>query len=115
MVFYESYLLFSKVANPDEIGSVLSHIAKLANTYHGVLLRTQDLGIRYTSHRVNKARVGVFWYGRYFYVALAANPKIVPNLHKLYNSNSSILRHTTIRMLYRTNLMTSPYSHLYDP
>uniref|UniRef100_A0A3B0NGT8 Ribosomal protein S6, putative n=1 Tax=Theileria annulata TaxID=5874 RepID=A0A3B0NGT8_THEAN len=109
MVLYESFLLFSKLANREEISTIVSHISKLANTYHGLVLNTQDLGLR-----INKPRVGVFWYGRYYYVAFAANPKIVPNLHKLYNSNSNILRHTTMRMLYRTNLMTIPYSHHYE-
>ncbi|AFZ81387.1 hypothetical protein BEWA_007960 [Theileria equi strain WA] len=114
MVFYESYLLISKRANPEEIASIVTNISKLATSHHGLILRTQDLGFRYTSHRVTKSRVGLFWYGRYFYVAIAANPRIIPNLHKLYNSNASILRHNTQRMLYRTNLITSPYTHLYE-
>ncbi|EDO06064.1 Ribosomal protein S6 family protein [Babesia bovis T2Bo] len=116
MVFYESYLLFSKHITNEDIAALVSHISKLATINHGILLRTQDLGLRYTSHRVQKPRLGLFWYGKYYYVALAANPKVVPGLHKLYNSNEHILRHMTQRMLYRTNLITSPYSHLYqDP
>ncbi|KAK1442534.1 hypothetical protein BgAZ_300520 [Babesia gibsoni] len=116
MVFYESYLLLSRHITVEEINSLVSHIAKLASSHHGLVLRTQDLGLRYTSHRVQKPRVGLFWYGKYYYIAIAANPKVVPGLHKLYNSHEHILRHMTQRMLYRTNLITSPYSHLYqDP
>lgn len=51
MVFYESYLLLSKNITKDEIVALVDHIAKLASSHHGFVMRTQDLGLRYTSHR----------------------------------------------------------------
>ncbi|CCF73762.1 mitochondrial ribosomal protein S6-2 precursor, putative [Babesia microti strain RI] len=113
-MLYETYLIFSKRADPVDISNTLVNLAQIATANSGLVIRTQDLGTRYTAFKISKPNVGTFWYGRFYYIATAAHPTFVAEINRLLNSNANILRHITLKMKYKTNLLTNVYSHLYD-
>lgn len=92
MVFYETYLMFSKRMSREDIRLLLHQASDTIQAHNGIMFKIRDLGWRKSAIRVDKPRVGVFHYGRWFYVAFGADPQTPKNLFQLYNSNSGVLR-----------------------
>ncbi|CEL98547.1 unnamed protein product [Vitrella brassicaformis CCMP3155] len=98
MVFYESYLMLSKRLGDEEIRALFRDLAKIIHANDGVLFRLKDLGWRKTCFRVDKPRVGFNWYGRFFYTAFSASPKVVSQVRDYYRTHAGVLRKNIFKM-----------------
>ncbi|KEP60590.1 UNVERIFIED_CONTAM: mitochondrial ribosomal protein s6-2, putative [Hammondia hammondi] len=109
MVFYETFVLFSKRVQRADIRQLLKQQEALITKHHGSMLAVRDLGWRKTAFRVIKPRQGIFWFGRLFYFSFGANPAAITEMSQSLQSTNGVLRHATVRMKKRHNLMT--YNH----
>ncbi|KAF8820467.1 putative mitochondrial ribosomal protein s6-2 [Cardiosporidium cionae] len=105
MVFYESYVYLSKRMTRTDMISLFNECHSIISKTNGSLLSIKDLGWRQASYRVDKPRVGVFWFGRMFCVAFGSNPVCVKEITELYNTNTGVLRHVTMKLKPRHTIM----------
>lgn len=105
MVFYETFVYLSKRMNGSEIQQLLRQQEALIEKHHGSLLAIRDLGWRKAAFRICKPRQGIFWFGRLYYYSFGAHPAVVPEMAQALESTSGVLRHATMKMKYKHNLL----------
>ncbi|KAF8820271.1 putative mitochondrial ribosomal protein s6-2 [Cardiosporidium cionae] len=105
MVFYESYVYLSKRMTQTDMISLFNECYSIISKNNGSLLSIKDLGWRQASYRVDKPRVGVFWFGHMFCVTFGSNPVSVKEITELYNTNTGVLRHVTMKLKPRHNIL----------
>jgi len=95
MVFFETHFFVHPLLSSLRRRLLLREVTRVITERDGAVLRIVDLGWRNSAIPIEKPRVGVFFYGRWYNIVWGGHPSVEAELRTTFRHNTGILRHIT--------------------